>query len=467
MKFRGYQNARPGIMSMLQAVNAPGGNSQRAGVADFAQLASAMDKSRESQASAAITEDQLAARQSLPAAYGGMTLPDGVNADSLSTLTRLNENPSIKDILSGLGTAQGTATSRRAVDAAMGGNPELANRLNTLAKPGESYRPYTANEAGILNTGTGALAPNDVSRSVVGKNEASAASSYAQGRQYDAGARENDAQARKAGFMTVTPGASVMSVADMMRAQTGGAQPQPPQPPVDPAVMQGVPGAAGAGKVGGSVLDALSNITTPDEERAMRAPQGAQPLATAPGKASADKPPKGYMEDPNNPGRLQAIPGGPGDKGLKPLTEGQSKAVMFATRADAMDKQLNASKYNPSGNDGAWDRLTAGPMLTNWMASKEGQTFINQGKNFVAAVLRKESGATITEPEWESGQQLYIPLPGDSEKVKEQKKYNRALAIEGIKAEAGDAIDRVKVPMPPAEDEATPTTSGGATVSNW
>ena len=434
MKFRGYQQARPGIMSMLQAVNAPGGNSRQAGVSDFAQLASAMDKSRDAQAQAGISEDQLAARQSLPAAYGGMALPDGVNPDSLSTLTRLNANPSIKDILSGLGTAQGTATSRQAVDAAMGGDGELANRLNTLAKPGETYRPYTANEAGILNTGTGSLAPNDVSRSVVGKNEASAASSQAQGRQYDAGARENDAQARAAGLMEVAPGASVMSVADMMRSV------QPTAP---------------AGGAPASITDTL---------------RGVQPVATAPGTSAADKPPSGYQPDPADPSRLQAIPGGPGDKKNSPLTEGQSKAVMFATRAEAMNNQLVTSKYDPTTNDAWFDRKTTGGMLTNWMASKEGQTYINQGKNFVAAVLRKESGATITDSEWESGQQMYIPMPGDDPQVIAQKKYNRELSIEGIKAEAGDAIGRVKGPVAPGESEAAdqaPITPSGATVSNW
>lgn len=131
-----------------------------------------------------------------------------------------------------------------------------------------------------------------------------------------------------------------------------------------------------------------------------------------------------------------------------PLTEDQSKGTMFYQRASQMDEALAASNYDATGFRGAWDRATTGGTATNWAASDEGQAYINQGRNFVASVLRKESGATITESEWEQGQQMYIPMPGDSPATIEQKARNRQLAVEGLKVSAGEGVQRLPAQKP-------------------
>ena len=60
-------------------------------------------------------------------------------------------------------------------------------------------------------------------------------------------------------------------------------------------------------------------------------------------------------------------------------------------------------------------------------------------RNFVNAVLRRESGAAIAASEFESAAKQYFPRPGDDTEVLKQKKRNREQVIENMRAEAGNA----------------------------
>jgi hypothetical protein len=62
-------------------------------------------------------------------------------------------------------------------------------------------------------------------------------------------------------------------------------------------------------------------------------------------------------------------------------------------------------------------------------------------RNFINAVLRRESGATIQPTEFASAEKQYFPRSGDSEKVLEQKKRNREIALQGLRVAAGRAWD--------------------------
>jgi hypothetical protein len=73
-------------------------------------------------------------------------------------------------------------------------------------------------------------------------------------------------------------------------------------------------------------------------------------------------------------------------------------------------------------------------------------------RNFVNAVLRRESGAAISDKEFDSAKQQYFPRPGDTPEVLAQKKQNRQQAMVGMQAASGSAWDRVPgVPLPPME----------------
>ena len=73
-------------------------------------------------------------------------------------------------------------------------------------------------------------------------------------------------------------------------------------------------------------------------------------------------------------------------------------------------------------------------------------------RNFLTAVLRRESGAAISASEMASGEAQYFDRVGDSPEVKEQKRANRLQAIESLKAEAGEAYKRIPLIAPKIPD---------------
>lgn len=169
--------------------------------------------------------------------------------------------------------------------------------------------------------------------------------------------------------------------------------------------------------------------------------------------------PAGYRA--NADGSLSAIPGGPADKGAN-LNEGQANAVAFGARAlDAQNtlRQLEAGGTTNGGriaagldsvpviggtlgglarSTGGWG-LGIGNLSKNYgVAPDDQQQSYDQAKrNFVSAVLRKESGAAISESEFANEDKKYFPQAGDSAATIEQKARARDLAIEGLKAQAG------------------------------
>jgi hypothetical protein len=58
-------------------------------------------------------------------------------------------------------------------------------------------------------------------------------------------------------------------------------------------------------------------------------------------------------------------------------------------------------------------------------------------KNFITAVLRKESGAAISPSEFYTESQKYFPQPGDSDAVIKQKRHARDTAIKAMEIQAG------------------------------
>lgn len=64
-------------------------------------------------------------------------------------------------------------------------------------------------------------------------------------------------------------------------------------------------------------------------------------------------------------------------------------------------------------------------------------------RNFVNAVLRKESGAAISPAEFANAEAQYFPRAGDTPEVIAQKKMNRLQVQAGLRAEAGEALKKI------------------------
>lgn len=111
----------------------------------------------------------------------------------------------------------------------------------------------------------------------------------------------------------------------------------------------------------------------------------------------------------------------------------QSDAALYASRM--IDANNTLQKVIDSGFEPARGR----DWVPNGLKSEAGQLYDQTQRNFISAVLRRESGAAISDSEFENAQQQYFPQPGDDPKTLAQKAENRLRAIEGISNAAGPA----------------------------
>lgn len=76
--------------------------------------------------------------------------------------------------------------------------------------------------------------------------------------------------------------------------------------------------------------------------------------------------------------------------------------------------------------------------------SPEQQQSAQARKNFVSAVLRKESGAAISPQEYANEERKYFPQLGDSDAVVKQKQQARESAIKALELQAGPGAKFIK-----------------------
>lgn len=139
----------------------------------------------------------------------------------------------------------------------------------------------------------------------------------------------------------------------------------------------------------------------------------------------------------NKQGQIVPVTGySPKTAADKPLTDAQSKAALFGSRMQAANQVLDslATDGTTTSIPGARTGFGVGAVLNTVSSAKQQQ--LNQAKrDFVNAVLRRESGAVIADSEFANADQQYFPQVGDSKEVIAQKKANREIAIRGIQAE--------------------------------
>lgn len=131
----------------------------------------------------------------------------------------------------------------------------------------------------------------------------------------------------------------------------------------------------------------------------------------------------------NPDGTTSIVQGGP----AKALTEGQSKDTVYSTRAagalpiidqfgsELMNPAMRAVEGDPTG-------LLRGQQTPKFQQAQQA------GKEFLQAILRKDTGAAITPQETAEYGSVYLPIPGDTPQVIEQKRISRRRALEAINA---------------------------------
>lgn len=144
----------------------------------------------------------------------------------------------------------------------------------------------------------------------------------------------------------------------------------------------------------------------------------------------------------------------------------QHKAALFGQRmqqAEGVFGKLTEQGYDPTGVSAGAQRTTVfGIGVPERLKSGEFKQQEQAERNFLNAVLRRESGAAISESEFDSGSKQYFPREGDTPEVLEQKRQNRLLAIQGLQAEAGPAWAKYSAPKGgPAMAKDAPAAPGG------
>jgi hypothetical protein len=150
---------------------------------------------------------------------------------------------------------------------------------------------------------------------------------------------------------------------------------------------------------------------------------------TSPNGGQGDLP-KGYRWKQDGTG-AEAIPGVSLPGTQMRLTEQQSKDTVYYTRGEAALANLDKHEAALTGlKDTAADYLPGG----NYLTSKEYQIANQAGREFLAAILRKDTGAAITSQEMAIYGKMYLPQPGDDEQVLAQKRTGRRVALDAIKS---------------------------------
>jgi hypothetical protein len=152
--------------------------------------------------------------------------------------------------------------------------------------------------------------------------------------------------------------------------------------------------------------------------------------------------PQGLVQQPAGGGQATPIQSGQGGgnpgQGGNVLTgpkysEDMRKAGGFALRAEEADKIVSDPKITAAGASYGENLKNAAPFgLGNYLTSDDFQKYDQAQRDFVNAVLRRESGAAISESEFENARKQYFPVPGNGPDVIAQKARNRQLAVQSL-----------------------------------
>lgn len=134
----------------------------------------------------------------------------------------------------------------------------------------------------------------------------------------------------------------------------------------------------------------------------------------------------------------------------------QSQAALYGKRMLMADDVINkqaAEGFNRSSMETSLQsyapNMFKGPQLQKQEQAE---------RDFVNAILRKESGSAISKDEFSSAEKQYFPRNGDTPEVIAQKAQNRALAIDGMKLASGPkAWKKLGVPaVAPTKKQVSP-----------
>ena len=226
---------------------------------------------------------------------------------------------------------------------------------------------------------------------------------------------------------------------------TGGftAPPKAPEPKIPERTVD----------LGGQVIVYFNDGTT------QTFPKGMAPGARAAG-GGGGAPQATTLGAPPAAGPAPAVPGFSFPQGDFPkLTEGEEKSRFYTTTMVSslpVMAEVLRSGYKPTQRD----KAAAGPpsegvlgglsntLVPRSFATPEGRRFYTEGRKVLAAILRKESGAAITDDEWTNYGPMYLPWPGDTEEDIKLKMQSLDQQILNMAMGSGKAFQYFTPPPP-------------------
>lgn len=151
-------------------------------------------------------------------------------------------------------------------------------------------------------------------------------------------------------------------------------------------------------------------------------------------EASGDGPPPSSGATRTGPGGTTTPIPGMG-RASKPLTEGQSKDIGFYSRMVGTSKTLDDPATVAALTDvrSAVARGLLPQGVANFLVTKENRKAMVAANEWLFALLRKDTGAAVTEKEFDLYTPTYIPQAGDDEATITRKKEARARAKDGLR----------------------------------
>lgn len=172
-------------------------------------------------------------------------------------------------------------------------------------------------------------------------------------------------------------------------------------------------------------------------------------------------PPKSGMSITTNPDGTVSVTQGGSGAGAR-LTEQQSKDVIYYTRG--LDADATLSALDTQLTDFSQARLAElAPLgLGNYIRTPEFQQAKQAADNFLASILRKDTGAAITSQEFDLYGPIFLPQPGDAPETLAQKRRARILAMDAIRSGLGTAeavakANEARAGVPRGDPGANPT----------
>ena len=151
--------------------------------------------------------------------------------------------------------------------------------------------------------------------------------------------------------------------------------------------------------------------------------------------------PQGLVSQPAN-----SDPNGTGANTLTGPKKPDNTEYATAIYADRMANSGKIIDSLAGAGTSLQDSMASGMPFGNYMISKDYQKFDQAQRDFVNAVLRRESGAVISDEEFDNARKQYLPQPGDTTEVLAQKRVNRQIAIDGMKRASGPGMPQSGAP---------------------